>query len=151
MPNDEKVQAEIAKATFEHLQKIMLGEKTGDAILKFVGIAVHFTDNEDEQDVVLCEDDGESTVIRVREPGVDGYCIMPLAEEWANDEWWENNSFVLPEDVALAVVYYYLREMNVPLQNKFNSRYEAKLKVYKALKGLDTKDEFAENLLSLFV
>ena len=75
--------------------------------------------------------------------------FLDVDDDWAKPEWWENNSFVLPEDVALAVACDYLRQVEPELQSVFNSRDDAKALIFRKLKGLGNQDDFAKELLAL--
>lgn len=149
MPNDEKIQAILRDAVLKNVKKFSQLDKTGELMMTFLSYPVDFKDNEEEQDVILCEDDGESTVIRVREDSGEGYCILDFDDDWASDEWWENNSFVLPEDVALALAHDYLQQFEPGLQSDFIGRDEAKRLIFPALKKLSGQDKFAEELAAL--
>ncbi len=132
MPNDEELNLKFTKAILEHLQSMQDPDYCGDPMIKLLSAAVNYKDNEDEQDVVLCDDDGESTIIRVRES--IGYHILEFDEAWASEEWWENNSFVLPEDVLLAVAHNYLQQANLPVKTEFADRNEARRVIGDSLK-----------------
>lgn len=124
MPNDEEIKSKFTKAILEHLRSMQDPDYCGDPMIELLSAAVNYKDNEDEQDVVLCDDDGENIIIRVREP--IGYHITEFNEAWASDEWWDNNSLVLPEDVLLSVAHNYLQQVNLPLETEFADRDEAR-------------------------
>lgn len=152
MPNDEKVKEDLRNAFLENMKKILESDKAENTTLALMSISVDFQEKENKQDVVICEDEnGGSTVVRVHEQDGEDYCILDLDDDWASPEWWETNSFVLPEDVALAVAYDYLQQTEPELQSVFASRDYVKSLLCLKLKSLDKQDDFAKDLLALLV
>lgn len=146
MLNDKELKAQIRKDILKCLKESVESGKDISFIVPVITAAINSKKDESSQDVVLCEDEDGTTVLRVRE-GI--YEIPAVKSAWADSDWWENNPNADLPEIILAVAYDYLLDMELAVNVQFNDLQEAAGFVYDLLNKIENKDSFVEHVLPL--
>lgn len=148
MSDEKQTKAETRKAILEHLNKLVESKECDDLMMQLIGIQINSKENECEKEVVVCEDENGTTVMRVRS---DSYEILDVNPDWADSSWWDDNALVSLKDATLAIAYDYLIQEGVPDCRTFADENDAMHFVYDNLLKLDTNDDFVKRIVVLLL